>query len=160
MNWDAIGAIAETLGAVGVIASLVYLATQIRQNTRATRVATYQDLIDSYQQGQVNIAYDAEVSELYRMGMEGSDQLSEADEFRFNWLLGTRMMAFDNAMYQFQSGMLSPDRWQVMLGSLRFTLSSPGARASWEEFPKGSVSPDFVALVEEILGEETGGEGE
>ena len=42
MNWDAIGAIAELLGAIGVIASLIYLATQIRQsreqmsqNTRA-----------------------------------------------------------------------------------------------------------------------------
>ncbi len=34
MNWDAIGAIAELFGAVGVIASLVYLAVQIRQNTR------------------------------------------------------------------------------------------------------------------------------
>ena len=31
MNWDAIGAIAELLGAIGVIASLVYLATQIRE---------------------------------------------------------------------------------------------------------------------------------
>jgi hypothetical protein len=30
MNWDAIGAIAELLGAIGVIASLVYLATQIQ----------------------------------------------------------------------------------------------------------------------------------
>ena len=29
MNWDAIGAIAELLGAVGVIASLVYLALQV-----------------------------------------------------------------------------------------------------------------------------------
>ena len=44
MNWDAIGAIAELLGAVGVIASLVYLARQIgesreqmSQNTRAVR---------------------------------------------------------------------------------------------------------------------------
>ena len=32
MNWDAIGAIAELLGAIGVIASLVYLATQIRHS--------------------------------------------------------------------------------------------------------------------------------
>jgi hypothetical protein len=32
MNWDAIGAIAETLGAVGVITSLVYLAGQIRHS--------------------------------------------------------------------------------------------------------------------------------
>ncbi len=36
MNWDAIGAIAELLGAVGVIGSLVYLATQIRQSREQT----------------------------------------------------------------------------------------------------------------------------
>jgi hypothetical protein len=33
MTWDAIGAIAELLGAMGVIASLVYLAGQIRQSS-------------------------------------------------------------------------------------------------------------------------------
>jgi hypothetical protein len=50
MNWDAIGAIAELLGAIGVIASLIYLATQIRQsreqmfeNTRALQAGTHQD---------------------------------------------------------------------------------------------------------------------
>jgi hypothetical protein len=42
MNWEAIGAVAELLAAIGVIVSLVYLASQIRhsreqmrQNTRA-----------------------------------------------------------------------------------------------------------------------------
>ncbi len=39
MNWDAIGAIAELLGAIGVIGSLVYLATQIRQNTTTVRAS-------------------------------------------------------------------------------------------------------------------------
>ena len=38
MNWDAIGAIAELAGAIGVIASLVYVETQIRHNTRASAV--------------------------------------------------------------------------------------------------------------------------
>ena len=37
MNWDAIGAIAEMLEAVGVIASLVYLATHIRQSREQVR---------------------------------------------------------------------------------------------------------------------------
>jgi len=37
MDWDAIGAIAELAGAIGVIASLLYLATQIRQNSRQLR---------------------------------------------------------------------------------------------------------------------------
>ena len=39
MNWDAIGAIAELVGAVGVIATLVYLARQINQNTSTVRSA-------------------------------------------------------------------------------------------------------------------------
>ena len=47
MNWDAIGAIAETLGAVGVIASLVYLATQIRQNTSTVRSSAASSLAET-----------------------------------------------------------------------------------------------------------------
>jgi len=43
MNWDVLGAIAELLAAVGVIISLLYLATQIRQNTQSVRANTYQD---------------------------------------------------------------------------------------------------------------------
>ena len=34
MNWDSVGAVAELLGAVGVILSLAYLASQVRHNTR------------------------------------------------------------------------------------------------------------------------------
>lgn len=37
MNWDALGAIAETLGAIGVIATLAYLAVQVRQNTHTIK---------------------------------------------------------------------------------------------------------------------------
>jgi len=32
MDWSAIAAIGEILGAIGVVVSLIYLATQIRQN--------------------------------------------------------------------------------------------------------------------------------
>ncbi len=42
MNWDAIGAIGEVVGAVGVIVSLLYLALQIRQNSNVVRSATRQ----------------------------------------------------------------------------------------------------------------------
>lgn len=32
MNWDAIGALAESIGAIGVMATLAYLAIQVRQS--------------------------------------------------------------------------------------------------------------------------------
>jgi hypothetical protein len=34
MNWEAVGAIAELLGAAGVVVTLVYLSVQVRQNSR------------------------------------------------------------------------------------------------------------------------------
>ena len=35
VNWDALGAIAELVGAIAVLATLIYLTLQIRQNSRA-----------------------------------------------------------------------------------------------------------------------------
>ena len=37
MNWEALGATGEVLGAAGVIITLVYLSLQVRQNTRHVR---------------------------------------------------------------------------------------------------------------------------
>ncbi len=44
MNWVAVGTIAEIVGAIGVIASLLYLAVQIRQSTKVARAETTKDL--------------------------------------------------------------------------------------------------------------------
>jgi hypothetical protein len=40
MNWEAVGAVGEILGAIAVLVTLIYLATQIKQHTLATRAVT------------------------------------------------------------------------------------------------------------------------
>ena len=45
MNWEAIGAIAEALGAIGVISTVVYIALQIRHNSEAVQGSTEQALM-------------------------------------------------------------------------------------------------------------------
>ncbi len=44
MNWDAIGAIGEVLGAVAVALTLGYLAIQMKQNAVGMRVAAKQEM--------------------------------------------------------------------------------------------------------------------
>jgi hypothetical protein len=39
MSWEAVSAIGQVLGSLGVILSLLYLATQVRQNNRASTVS-------------------------------------------------------------------------------------------------------------------------
>ncbi len=47
MSWEAVGALSELAGAIGVIASLIYVGMQVRQNTRSMRAATYDSLVRS-----------------------------------------------------------------------------------------------------------------
>ena len=166
MNWDAIGAIAELLGAIGVIASLVYLATQIRQsreqmsqNTQAMRASGYQHFADSWNQVMNRGMDNPERERAVRLGMLDYTNLSEEDVFRFNFWMNGVIQAQDNAHYQYRVGMLDEERWQKHYGDLRsLFIRVPGVSEWWRASTmRPTLSPEFVALVEEILGEETEG---
>ena len=86
MNWDAIGAVAELLGAIGVIASLAYLATQIRQNreqmgqnTQALRAGTYQQFRHEIYEALHGYMKVPGFSETVRSGMADFHQLDDAE---------------------------------------------------------------------------------
>ena len=46
MNWDAIGAVGEIVGAFAVVVSLIYLALQIRQTREHAKLETELHLSD------------------------------------------------------------------------------------------------------------------
>ena len=46
MNWEAIGAVAELVGAIAVVASLLYLAIQVRHSTEVSRATAFQAIFD------------------------------------------------------------------------------------------------------------------
>ncbi len=45
MNWETISAISEAVGAVAIVATLIYLAIQIRQNTASVKGSAYQQWV-------------------------------------------------------------------------------------------------------------------
>ncbi len=160
MNWDAIGAIAELLGAIGVIASLVYLATQIResreqmsQSTRATRALAYQQFSGLLHGTMMAAGENPQREQAVMLGMADFSRLSEEDAFRFTYWMTGVAHAFENAHYQYRVGMLDEDRWQKHYADVRGLFQNPGV-AQWCRAAPPNVSPEFVALVEEILGEE------
>ena len=58
MNWEAIGATGEVVGAVAVFATLVYLAIQIRQNTASLKASSHHAITDSFNAINVKIVED------------------------------------------------------------------------------------------------------
>jgi hypothetical protein len=47
MNWDALGAISEVLGALAVFITLAYLTLQIKQNTKAVQSSALDSVLAS-----------------------------------------------------------------------------------------------------------------
>jgi hypothetical protein len=64
MNWEAAATIAEIVGAAGVIASLIYLAIQIRQNTKVSRAEMTKDLYLASRTAIMDIASNAELARI------------------------------------------------------------------------------------------------
>jgi hypothetical protein len=48
VNWEAISAIGQIVGALAVVISLIYLAREIRSNARATRRAAMRSLLEAF----------------------------------------------------------------------------------------------------------------
>jgi hypothetical protein len=65
VNWEAVGTIAEIIGAVGVIASLLYLAVQIRQSTKVSRAETRKDLYLASRDAILQIASNDELAKIW-----------------------------------------------------------------------------------------------
>ena len=48
MNWDAIGAIGEVVGAVSVLITVLYLAKQIKESAKSQHTVSHNSMIEGY----------------------------------------------------------------------------------------------------------------
>ena len=83
MNWEAIGAIAELIGVLAVIVSLIYLAIQIKQNSDSTKALIRQEIATSILNNITGAVQSNErLQEVMRKALDGTE-LTEEEEFRW-----------------------------------------------------------------------------
>jgi hypothetical protein len=82
MNWTALGAIAELAGAAAVLVTLVYLAYQLRENTRAVRGQSADSALAAVLEFTGDMARDDELNRLFTRGTEDSIGKASARPFR------------------------------------------------------------------------------
>ena len=142
MNWEAIGAISEAIGAFGVIVSIVYLAFQIRQNTRQleqserTSVAASVSVsATNYRENRRSIYADAEFSDVCLRGMADPESLSDLERYRFRLLMSNMMDAQLDMYVQTVVTGFSPETWATQgQRVIRRVMTTPGGRWFWSKF--------------------------
>lgn len=153
MNWDALGAIGELVGAVAVVITLTYLAAQIRQNTMSNRNLTLQTISNQNADWLCLITQSSEVARIFRAGQQDLGNLKDEDLVRYGMLMTQFCRVFDAQCHQYISRSLSDDMWRSSLRSIQFVLRRKGAREWWSSWGY-QYTEDFQKTVAELLEEE------
>lgn len=138
---------------LGVIAGLVFLGYEVRQNTNIAMASAYRDNIQDIAAWRELFISDAEVARLYATySSEGLRALGDTDQGRITAMVNNVMGVYENAYFARRYGIIGDEEWMRFQAgacihyqlavknelSLRFT--TPGFRRHLDETCK-SESP-------------------
>jgi hypothetical protein len=138
LNWDAIGAIAELAGAVGIILSLVYLALQIRQNTaqidansNLMRTESRRHWAAHVRQVNLHLAQDKNVAGLFLKGLASLNFLPPEEQMQFTLLFSEMLSALVTVFDETSEGMAPRGSLERHAPTMADLLRTPGGLEFW-----------------------------
>jgi hypothetical protein len=148
VNWTVVASIAELIGAVGVIVSLIYLSIQIRSNTRATKSGAYQMTIQS----EMDLAsVFIEHADVWDKVLTGSP-LAGGAETRTGILLYNMLMLDTARRYQqYAFGYLEAQAWDARRETLPTVVALPIFREWRNSLGARGHSADFLRILDECV---------
>lgn len=140
LNWAAISAVSDILAAIAVVASLWFVASQLRQNTKAIVANSRQGLLDAdlgLISGFIDHAVDPHL-------ISDKDKLSPEDERRLTWMVVKALRVREFAWHQYRSGILDEESWESYMQPVPGIFSSKRAQSVLEFY---TGDKDFMAEV-------------
>lgn len=130
MNWEMVVAICEIVGTVAVIISLIYLATQIRQQNRESRIAAMHDISVGFRDSVSKFASE-DMSKIIVKANSNYEQLSDDEAMRFLILASQMFRAWEEAYIQYQEGNLSERNWLPIQKYYTTLMNAPSLQHAW-----------------------------
>ena len=133
-----LGNIGEFVGSIGVVASLVYLALQIRQQSR--QISENTDSVLGSVEGEdargsaeflQSLAANRPLARVWRLGLSKSAKLTDDEGTQFVMLMGAAFYRLEGAFKQFNRGLLSEDSWEPYERLISRYLRSPAVLVWW-----------------------------
>jgi hypothetical protein len=149
MNWDALGSVAELLGALAVVASLFYIGTQIRYSAKVARANAFQNLMTSMIELNTSIMLDPEFVDLAARALDGEEL--ENTRYRQYSVLVTNVLRFMEIVhYQVQLGVLDPEDMARVSPVAANHLNTIAGKRFWEG-TRARYPADFQAFIDQAI---------
>jgi hypothetical protein len=146
VNWEAISAIGQIVGAVAVVISLIYLAREIRNNARSARLAS----VGTINRCLGQLASHPHLAEVWRRGIRDWESLKGPDNDTFHSFMLQLFHIFNEMYYEQLEGHLDPRLWREIETPMRDLISTwPGVQARWREYSRW-FNEEFANYVNQL----------
>jgi hypothetical protein len=132
MNWDAVGAVAELLGSVAVVATLICLLKQLKTHSIMIQNNTAQSAADAIAAWSRQLTENPSLYQIYRNGLKDDRSLSSEDRGLFDLVMFQAFNSISSIYLQYKNGGFGEDRWESEMRVFGRNFDTPGGRASWE----------------------------
>jgi hypothetical protein len=153
MNWDALGAIGEIVGAAAVVLTLAYLSVQIRQNTRSVKSNAFSAWSASGGDFTSQIAGNERLDRILREAWLDEKTLTEETWVTFV-IWHQRFFYHLEAVWQmYQLGTLTKHIFDYEIDRTRQLLATPSVKQWWDAGGSRQISKPLREEIEKRVAE-------
>ena len=142
-----LGNLGDFIGGIAVVATLIYLALQIRQNTAALRMASRQDVVEGMRR-HLEFRYKVAPGTGYIEGLRRWPDLPAEEGEKVSAVLADHALFIQSAFAAHDSGALDDETWGAYLEHFAATIQTPGGREWWERVARPIYVSNMVAAVD------------
>lgn len=131
MSLTDLASLGSFVSGIAVLASLIFVGFQMRQNTQAVKAAASQAHSANYHQLVSHIIEHADVARIWRRGLEQFDSLTDDERVRFLVFLSGAFRFFEATRLQWRHGQLDSEHWHNVESNVRDLAPHPGVKTYW-----------------------------
>ncbi len=149
---EALGNIGDFIGGIAVVVSLIYLAIQIRQNTKALRTASRQEISSGYRDAN-RLRLDPKAGVAWSKGLTSFPDLPFAERHVFATLMVDEALFFQGTFALHESAQLEDSTYLPYLAWFSSVVATPGGTEWWEMIARPIFTSEMIVAVDKRLSE-------
>jgi hypothetical protein len=127
-----LGSIGELVAAIATLITLIYLATQVQQNTRALKSATFQNISAEMGRNVEPMINNADLAAIMVKGNADPTSLSAEERLRYSSLLIASFRRLESVYFQHKLGSIDEELKEGFEVSLMAVLRIPFGKQWWK----------------------------
>ena len=142
--------ILSSISLVILVIAVVYIASQVRQNTIARRSEALQQVSSLNSDWMSLITQNSEIARMFRLGQKDISNLATDDVVRYRSLLTQFCHNYDAHYHVHRKQPFPEDFWESCIHSIKYVLCTRGARVWWANYGH-QCSRSFQTLVNQLM---------